>query len=183
MARNYREGYGLFVSNGIMFNHESPRRGETFVTRKITQGLARIVAKKEKKLYLGNLESKRDWGYAPEYVEAMWKILQQEAPDDFAIGTGETHSVKEFLEEAFLYLDLDWREHVEIEPRYFRPTEVEELRADCTKARMKLGWSPRISFKDLVRIMVDFDLEKEGQRSPGEGKRIKREKGLTWTKD
>jgi len=183
MARNYREGYGLFVSNGILFNHESPRRGETFVTRKITLGLARILAGKEKKLYLGNLEGKRDWGYAPEYVEAMWLMLQQETPDDLVIGTGETHSVREFLEEACSYVGLDWRTHVEIEPRHFRPTEVEELRADAAKAGEKLGWSPKITFKDLVRIMVDYDLERQRLSGPGEGKEILRRKGLAWTKD
>ncbi|MGA2587843.1 MAG: GDP-mannose 4,6-dehydratase [Candidatus Aminicenantales bacterium] len=172
MARNYRDGYGLYASNGILFNHESPRRGETFVTRKITRGLADIIAKKEKKLYMGNLEARRDWGYAPEFVEAMWLILQQERPDDYVIGTGETHSVREFLEEAFGYMDMDWREYIIIDPHYLRPTEVEELRADITKAKKELKWSPKITFKDLVKIMVDYDLERDGLPSPGTGKKI-----------
>jgi GDPmannose 4,6-dehydratase len=180
MVKNYREGYNLFASNGILFNHESPRRGETFVTRKITKGLANILAKKEEKIYLGNLEAKRDWGYAPEYVEAMWLMLQQEKPDDYVIGTGETHSVQEFLEEAFSYLNLDWKKYVEIDPKYFRPTEVGNLRADSTKARRQLNWSPKIYFKGLVRIMVDSDLEFIGLRSPGEGKRIVQQKALEW---
>lgn len=155
MANNYREGYNLFACNGILFNHESPRRGETFVTRKITRGLAGIIAGKDKKLYLGNLEAKRDWGYAPDYVEAMWLMLQQERAEDYVIGTGETHSVKEFLEEVFNYAGLDWKEYVEIDSRYFRPTEVELLLVDSSKARKELGWSPRITFKELVKIMVD----------------------------
>ncbi len=180
MVRNYRQAYKLFASNGILFNHESPRRGETFVTRKITRGLANIVAGKEKKIYLGNIEAKRDWGYAPEYVEGMWLMLQQDEPDDIVLGTGETHSVKDFLEEAFGYLDLDWREYIEIDPKYFRPTEVENLSADFSKAKKILNWSPKISFKDLTKIMVDFDLELIGHPSPGEGKRILREKGLDW---
>ncbi len=180
IVKNYREAYDLFACNGILFNHESPRRGETFVTRKITRGLANIIAKKEKKIYLGNIEAKRDWGYAPEFVEAMWLMLQQDEPDDFVIGTGETHSVKEFLEEAFAYLDLDWKEHIEIDPIYFRPTEVENLRADFSKAKSILNWSPKISFKDLVKIMVDFDLELAGLPSPGEGKRILQKNGLDW---
>ena len=183
MVKNYREGYKLFACNGILFNHESPRRGETFVTRKITRGIANIMAKKEQKIYLGNLEAKRDWGYAPEYVKAMWFMLQQDKPDDYVIGTGEIHSVKEFLEEAFSYLNLDWREYIEIDPRYFRPTEVENLKADSTKAKKLLNWAPRISFKELVRIMVDYDLELIGLSSPGEGKRIIRQKGLEWNKN
>lgn len=180
IVKNYREAYDLFACNGILFNHESPRRGETFVTRKITRGLANIIAKKEKKIYLGNIEVKRDWGYAPEFVEAMWLMLQQDEPDDFVIGTGETHSVKEFLKEAFGYLNLDWKEHIEIDPIYFRPTEVENLRADFSKAKSILNWSPKISFKDLVKIMVDFDLELVGLPSPGEGKRILHKNGLDW---
>jgi len=183
MVKNYRQAYKLFACNGILFNHESPRRGETFVTRKITRGLANIIAKKEKKIYLGNIEAKRDWGYAPEFVEAMWLMIQQDKADDFVIGTGETHSVKEFLEEAFNYLDLDWREYIEIDPIYFRPTEVEDLRADTTKARKQLNWSPKISFKDLVKIMVDYDMELVGLTSPGEGRRIIQEKGLEWNKN
>jgi len=183
MVRNYREAYNLFACNGILFNHESPRRGETFVTRKITRGLASIFAKKEKKIYMGNLEAKRDWGYAPEYVEAMWLMLQQDKPDDFVIGTGETHSVREFLDEAFSYLNLDWTEYVEIDPKYFRPTEVENLRADYSKAKRVLKWSPKISFRELVRIIVDYDLELIGLSSQGEGKMIIQNKGLAWNKD
>jgi len=183
MVNNYREGYNLFACNGILFNHESPRRGETFVTRKITRGLAGIIAGKDKKLYLGNLEAKRDWGYAPDYVEAMWLMLQQERAEDYVIGTGETHSVKEFLEEVFNYAGLDWKEYVEIDSRYFRPTEVELLLADSSKARKELGWSPRITFKELVKIMVDSDLELAGLDSPGEGKKILKQKGISWTEN
>jgi GDPmannose 4,6-dehydratase len=157
MVRNYREAYGLFAVNGIMFNHESPRRGETFVTRKITRAVARIKLGLQKKLYLGNLEARRDWGYAPDFVEAMWRMLQQEAPEDLVIATGEAHSVREFLEEAFAYVDLDWREYVEIDPRYFRPTEVDFLLGDASKARQQLGWQPRVTFRELVRLMVDAD--------------------------
>jgi GDPmannose 4,6-dehydratase len=162
MTVNCREGYQLWACNGILFNHESPRRGETFVTRKITKALANIVAGTHKKLYLGNLEAKRDWGYAPEYVEAMWLMLQQDEPEDYVIGTGEAHSVKEFLAEAFAYVKMDWREHVEIDPRYFRPTEVECLLADSSKARRRLGWEPRVTFKELVRIMVDAEIAAVG---------------------
>jgi GDPmannose 4,6-dehydratase len=159
MVRNYREAYGLYAVNGILFNHESPRRGETFVTRKITRALARIKLGLQQKLYLGNLEARRDWGYAPDFVEAMWLMLQQDTMEDYVIATGESHSVREFLEEAFSYLDLDWREYVEIDPRYFRPTEVDFLLGDASKARRLLGWQPRVSFKELVRIMVDADLQ------------------------
>lgn len=159
MVLNYREAYGLFAVNGILFNHESPRRGETFVTRKITRAVARIKLGLQKKLYLGNLEAKRDWGYAPDFVEAMWLMLQQDQPEDFVIATGESHSVREFLEEAFSYLDLDWQDYVEIDPRYFRPTEVEYLLGDASKARQLLGWEPKVTFKELVRIMVDADLQ------------------------
>lgn len=170
MTTNYREGYGLFACNGILFNHESPRRGETFVTRKATRAIAHIVAGKQKYLYLGNLGAKRDWGYAPEYVEAMWLMLQQEKPDDFVIGTGETRSVQEFVQEAFAYAGLDWQRYVKIDPRYFRPTETEVLIADASKARQKLGWAPKVTFKELVRIMVDADMEALGLTSPGAGK-------------
>jgi GDPmannose 4,6-dehydratase len=180
MVRNYRVGYGLFACNGILFNHESPRRGETFVTRKITRGIAQILAEKEKGLYLGNLSAKRDWGYAPEYVQMMWRMLQTDAPEDYVIGTGEPHSVKDFLEEAFSYVDLDPSKYVKTDPRHFRPTEVNDLRADPSKAREKLQWVPRITFKDLVRIMVDADLEMFGIDPPGEGKRIALEKGFRW---
>ncbi|GAA6744348.1 GDP-mannose 4,6-dehydratase [Thermus antranikianii] len=158
-AVNYREAYGMFICNGILFNHESPRRGETFVTRKITRAVGRIKMGLQEKLYLGNLEAKRDWGYAGDYVEAMWLMLQQSEPDDYVIATGESHSVREFLEEAFGYVGLDWRRYVEVDPRYFRPTEVDHLQGDATKARAKLGWRPKVSFKELVRMMVDHDLE------------------------
>jgi GDPmannose 4,6-dehydratase len=159
MVRNYREAYGLFACNGILFNHESPRRGETFVSRKITRAATRIAVGLQDKLYLGNLEARRDWGYAPDYVEAMWLMLQQEKADDYVIATGQTHSVKEFVEEAFSLLGLDWQKHVEIDPRYIRPTEVDLLLGDYSKARKALGWKPKVSFKELVRIMVEADLE------------------------
>jgi GDPmannose 4,6-dehydratase len=155
---NYRESYGLFASNGILFNHESPRRGETFVTRKITRSLARIAAGLQDKLYLGNLDAKRDWGYAKEYVEAMWLMLQQEQPDDYVIAAGESHSVREFLEEAFSYAGLDWRKHVEIDPKYFRPVEIDLLLGDPRKAKEKLGWEAKTKFNELVRLMVDADM-------------------------
>ncbi len=155
---NYRESYGLFACNGILFNHEGPRRGETFVTRKITRAAAAIKLGLQDKLYLGNLEARRDWGYAPEYCRAMWLMLQQDEPDDYVIATGETHSVREFLDEAFGYLDLDWHPYVEIDPRYFRPAEVDLLVGDASKARRKLGWEPKVTFKELVRIMVEADL-------------------------
>ncbi len=181
MVRNHREGYGLFACNGILFNHESPRRGETFVTRKITYGLSRLLTGREHTLYFGNLEAKRDWGYAPEYVEAMWLMLQQDVADDYVIGTGETHSVQEFLEAAFNYVDMDWRKSIKIDPMYFRPTEVEHLRADTTKAKKTLGWSPKIAFHDLVRIMVDAELEAAGLRCPGQGRAILAAHGLEWS--
>ena len=177
---NYREAYGLYACNGILFNHESPVRGETFVTRKITRAVAAIKAGTQKKLYLGNLDSKRDWGYAPEYVEAMWLMLQQEKPDDYVIGTGESHSPREFLDEAFGYLGMDWKQYVEIDPRYFRPTEVDYLLSDPSKARTQLGWEPKIKFHELVRIMVDADLELAGQKSPGEGRKILEERFGGW---
>jgi GDPmannose 4,6-dehydratase len=172
MTVNYREAYGIFACNGILFNHESPRRGETFLTRKVTRAIANIVAKKQRYLYLGNLDARRDWGYAPEYVEAMYLMLQQEEPEDFVIGTGESHSVREFVEEAFDYVGLDWQEYVRIDPRYFRPTEVENLIADASKAREKLGWKPRVTFKELVKIMVDADMRAIGLEPPGEGDEI-----------
>ena len=156
---NYRESYNLYACNGILFNHESPRRGETFVTRKITRSVARIKAGLDKKLYLGNLDAKRDWGYAKEYVEAMWLMLQQEQPDDFVIATGRTHSIREFLEVAFAYVDLNWEEFVEIDPKYFRPTEVDLLCGDATKAKKVLGWEPKTSFDNLVNLMVDSDIK------------------------
>jgi GDPmannose 4,6-dehydratase len=155
---NYREAYGLFAANGILFNHESERRGETFVTRKITRGVAAIIAGREKKLYLGNLDARRDWGYAPEYCEAMWLMLQQAEPDDYVIGTGESHSVGEFVEAAFGAVGLHWQDYVEIDPRYYRPAEVDNLIADARKAHKKLGWKPTIGFRDLVKIMLRHDL-------------------------
>ncbi|MHA1230911.1 MAG: GDP-mannose 4,6-dehydratase [Candidatus Helarchaeota archaeon] len=207
MVKNYREGYGLFASNGILFNHESPRRGETFVTRKISRAVANIITGKQKKLYLGNLEAKRDWGFAPEYVEAMWLILQQETPDDFVIGTGKSHSVREFVEKAFSYagIEIEWKGEgvnergivksvkknvtavktgdviIEIDPRYFRPTEVDFLLADITKARKVLGWEPRITFDELIKIMVDYDMKSVGLEPPGEGIKISEEKGFGYT--
>lgn len=175
-AINYRDGYNLFAVSGILFNHESPRRSETFVTRKVSRGVAMILSGKNKYIFLGNLDPVRDWGFAPEYVEMMWKMLQRDEPDDFVIGVGESHSIKEFLEEAFSYVALDWREHVKIDPKYFRPTEVEALRADSSKAREALGWEPKVSFRDLVRIMVDADMRRMGLEPVGEGDRVLREK-------
>jgi len=198
MAKNYRDGYGIFACNGILFNHESPRRGETFVTRKITRGLANIISGKQRKIYLGNLDAKRDWGFAPEYVEMMWLMLQQKRPDDYVVGTGESHTVREFVEKAFKYVgvDLVWKGRgyatrgivaavhgtaerlsdlrrgdvvVAIDRRYFRPNEVECLRADMRKAKRQLRWEPKTLFPDLVRIMVDADLEKAGVTPPGAG--------------
>lgn len=169
MVRNYREAYRLFACNGIMFNHESPRRGETFVSRKITRAVAAIVAGRQDKLYLGNLEARRDWGYAPEYVEGMWMMLQEEAPIDLVFGTGETHSVQEFVEEAFSYVNLEWQKYVAIDPRYFRPTEVPLLLADPSAAKQRLGWEAKVTFRELVRIMIDADLEVLGLPAPDEG--------------
>lgn len=159
IVANYREAYQVFACNGILFNHESPRRGETFVTRKITRALARIKCGFENKLYLGNLDAKRDWGFAGDYVEAMWLMLQQDESDDYVIATGESHSVKEFLEEAFSYQGLDWKDYVKIDPRYFRPTEVGYLQGDASKAKKKLGWQPKVHFKELIKLMVDADLQ------------------------
>ncbi len=157
-AVNYREAYKLFVSNGILFNHESPRRGETFVTRKITRGLGRIKVGLQQKIYLGNLDARRDWGFAGDYVEAMWRMLQHEEPGDFVVATGEAYSVREFLDEAFSYANVDWREHVDIDPAYFRPSEVDYLRGDPTKARAVLGWESKTTFRQLVRMMVNADI-------------------------
>jgi GDPmannose 4,6-dehydratase len=159
---NYRESYNLFASNGILFNHESPRRGETFVTRKITRAIANIVAGKQKKLFMGNLDSKRDWGYAKDYVRAMWLMLQQDAPDDYVVATGETHAISEFLDIAFGYVNLDWHNYVEFDARYLRPAEVELLIGDPTKARQKLGWEPSVTFEQLVYLMVEADLKALG---------------------
>jgi GDPmannose 4,6-dehydratase len=206
---NYREAYGLFACNGILFNHESPRRGEIFVTRKITRALSNILAGKQSKLYLGNLEAKRDWGFAPEYVEAMWKMLQQDIAEDYVVGTGVSHSVKDFLEVAFQYLGMEvewqgsgitkkglikridniWRDAsvkagdsvIEIDPRYFRPTEVDLLQADITKARRQLGWEPKIKFEELVKIMIDYDLLSVGLTPPGEGIKLANNAWLRWT--
>jgi len=208
MVRNYREGYNMVASNGILFNHESPRRGETFVTRKITIALANIIAGKQKKLYLGNLDAKRDWGFAPEYVECQWLILQQDRPDDYVIGTGESHSVREFVELAFRYagVEIEWKGSgveekgvirsltssfalsvgdvlIEIDPRYFRPTEVDYLLADISRAKEKLGWTPRVTFGELVKIMVDADMEIGGLRPRGEGRKILESKGIDWTEN
>ena len=163
MTINYREGYGMHASNGILFNHESPRRGENFVTRKITMGLAAIKRGASKELRLGNLDAKRDWGYARDYVEAMWLMLQQKKPDDYVIATGETHSVREFLDEAFSYVGLKWKKYVKVDAKYFRPAEVDILLGDPTKARKALGWKPKVSFRELVRLMVDADMEIDGR--------------------
>jgi len=207
MVVNYREGYKMFACNGILFNHESPRRGETFVTRKITRAIANILAGKQKKLYLGNLEAKRDWGFAPEYVECMRLILQQDKPEDYVIGTGESHSVKEFVELAFSYagIEIAWQESslgekgivkevenevsnikpgdvvVEIDPRYLRPTDVGYLLADASKAKKRLDWEPKVKFEDLVKIMVDADMEFVGLTPKGDGKKIVQEYGIYWT--
>jgi GDPmannose 4,6-dehydratase len=198
MAANYREGYGIFACNGILFNHESPRRGEVFVTRKITRALSNIRAGKQAKLYLGNLDAQRDWGFAPEYVEAMWRIVQQEKSDDFVIGTGKSHSVRQFLEVAARYagMEIQWRGKgteekgyvrngdvlVEIDPRYFRPTEVEHLQADIAKARAALAWEPKVSFEELAKIMMDYDMLAAGLTPPGEGIESIQSKGFDWTK-
>ena len=167
---NYRESYNMFATSGILFNHESPRRGETFVTRKIARAVAHIKAGLDDKLYLGNLDAKRDWGYAPEYVEAMWRMLQQDSPDDFVIGTGETHSVREFVEEAFGHVNLEWQKHVSFDARYNRPAEVDELLADPSKAHKQLGWESKVKFRELVRIMVDADIEAIGKSTAAAAK-------------
>jgi GDPmannose 4,6-dehydratase len=169
---NYRESYGMFACCGILFNHESPRRGETFVTRKIARAAAHIKYGLQRKLYLGNLDARRDWGYAPEYVEAMWLMLQQDEPRDYVIGTGEMHTVREFLEGSFAHVGLDWREFVDLDPRYLRPAEVEALQADPSRARAELGWHHRVEFPELVRIMVDAEMAALAQRSSGALKQV-----------
>ena len=169
ITKNFRNAYGLFAVNGILFNHESPRRGETFVTRKITMAVSRILAHKLDSLYLGNLDSMRDWGYAPEYIEAMWKMLQHKTPEDMVVGTDEIHSVREFLDAAFSYVGLDWEKYVKIDSLYLRPTEVHSLCSNSSKARKSIKWAPKVKFRDLVKIMVDADLRKMGIKPPGEG--------------
>jgi GDPmannose 4,6-dehydratase len=169
VTMNYRESYGMHASNGILFNHESPRRGETFVTRKVTRALARIKQGIQDKLFMGNLDAKRDWGFAGDYVEGMWLMLQQDKPDDYVLATGETYSVRELLEVAFSYVDLDWKKYVEIDPRYFRPAEVDLLLGDASKARAKLGWKPKVGFKELVKMMVDADMEAVRREIYGHG--------------
>jgi GDPmannose 4,6-dehydratase len=180
MTVNYREAYGMFACNGILFNHESPRRGETFVTRKITRAVTRIYAGRQSKLYLGNLDARRDWGYAPEYVEGMWRMLQQETPSDYVLGTGESHTVREFLEVAFGHVGLDWKNYVELDSRYLRPSEVDCLQSDASRASRELGWEPRINFAELVHIMVDADLEAIGVKPTGLGRRILEQKFGEW---
>ena len=169
MTVNYREAYGLFAVNGILFNHESPRRGETFLSRKVTRAIARILAGVQKKVFLGNLDARRDYGYAPEYIEVMWRMLQHDAPDDYVVGTGVAPTMREFVQEAFGYAGLDWQEHVEIDQRYFRPTEVDFLQADSSKAQKLLDWSPKVTYKELARIMIDADMEAMGLDPIGEG--------------
>ena len=208
MAVNYREGYGLFACNGILFNHESPRRGETFVTRKVTRAVASMLAGRQKRLYLGNLDAKRDWGFAPEYVEMMWLMLQQETPDDYVVGTGTSYSIRDLVERAFEYMsvEIEWQGEgvhekglvksadarwsnilrvgtpvIEIDPRYFRPTEVAYLQADIAKARARLGWAPRVTFDELVKIMVDYDVQTVGLAPPCEGMAVCRAKGFDYT--
>jgi GDPmannose 4,6-dehydratase len=160
ITRNYREAYGMFATNGILFNHESPRRGPTFVTRKITRAIGAILRGEQDKLYLGNLEAKRDWGFAKDYMEGAWMMLQADEPDDYVLATGETHSIRECLDEAFTYAGLDWNDYVEIDERYFRPSEVDLLLGDATKAKEKLGWEPKVRFQELIRMMVDHDRER-----------------------
>jgi GDPmannose 4,6-dehydratase len=172
MTINYRESYGMFAATGILFNHESPRRGETFVTRKITRALARVEAGLQEKLYLGNLDAKRDWGYTPDYTDAMWRILQADEPDDFVIATGEMFSVRDFLDEAANHMGLDWHDFVEFDERYLRPAEVDALQGDPAKAREKLGWTPTVTFKELVQIMVDADREQLADQLSGRAVRL-----------
>lgn len=180
MAVNYREAYDMYAANGILFNHESPRRGPTFFSKKVTRAVARILAGHQDKVYLGNLKSRRDYGYTPEYVEVMWRMLQQEDPDDIVVGTGIAMTMEEFVSEAFEYAGLDWRAHVEIDPRYFRPTEVDYLLADPGKAKRVLQWEPRITYKELARIMVDADMQANGLEPIGEGIRILEEQFDDW---
>jgi len=180
MAANYREAYHMFAVNGILFNHESPRRGPTFLSRKVTRAVSRILAGRQKKLYLGNLKSRRDYGYAPEYVEAMWRMMQFERPGDYVIGTGVAPTIEEFISEAFGYAQLDWRAHVEIDPRYFRPTEVDALQADASKAHRDLEWEPKITYRELARIMVDADMEAVGLKPIGEGLQILERHFAAW---
>ncbi len=175
MTVNYREAHGLFACSGILFNHESPRRGETFVSRKITRAVARIKMNLQEKLYLGNLEAKRDWGYAPEYVEAMWRMLQSDRPEDYVIATGESHSVREFAELAFDHAGLDWEKYVEVDSRYFRPSEVDHLMGDCSKATKELGWEPKTKFDQLARLMVDADIELLDNQLSGRAARTERD--------
>ena len=170
ITRNYREAYGMYAVNGILFNHESPRRAEAFVTRKITLGVGAILRGEANELRLGNLDAKRDWGYARDYMDGAWRMLQQDGPDDYVLATGETHSVSEFLDEAFGYVDLDWRDHVKIDERYLRPAEVDLLIGDYSKAKEKLGWEPTVRFRELVRMMVDADREAAAVSAPGAGK-------------
>ena len=181
MTLNYRDAYQLHAVNGILFNHESPRRNSTFVTRKITRGIAQILAGQQDKIYLGNLKAQRDWGFAPEYVACQWRILQEDKPEDYVIGTGQSHTVQEFAEEAFAYANLDWRDHVELDPRYLRPLETEQLQADISKAKQRLEWEPQITFHELIRIMVDADLKALGLEAPNESETILRENGFEWT--
>ncbi len=183
MTVNYRESYNMFCANGILFNHESVRRGATFVTKKITSSIAKILSKKQKHLYLGNLTAKRDWGFAPEYVEVMWEMLQQDKAEDFVIGTGESHSVEEFVQKAFNYVDLDWQNYVKTDLRYHRPAEVDCLQADVRKAARILGWKPRVSLDELIKIMIDCDLKNIGLEPIGEGMEILQQKNFPWTKN
>lgn len=180
MAVNYREAYDMFAANGILFNHESPRRGATFLTRKVTRGISRILAGMQEKLYLGNLEARRDYGYAPEYVEVMWRILQQDKADDFVVGTGVAPTIREFVQESFAYAGMDYQDYVEIDERYFRPTEVDFLLSDPAKAREQLDWNPKITYKELARIMVDADMEAVGLEPIGEGLDILKENFSDW---
>ena len=176
MTVNYREGYNIFASNGILFNHESPRRGENFVTRKITKSIANIIAGKQKKLYMGNMKAKRDWGYTPEYVELMWKILQYKKPTDYVVGTGQTHSVEDFVKLAFDYAGLKPKRYIETDKKYFRPTEVEHLAADSRKLKRQFGWTPKIKLPDLVKIMIDADMRILGIKPIGEGDKLLKKK-------